>query len=1073
MPLLYGTLDGGFVVSPDPVPTGYEPVVQERASVAQFWSLLDDGYAYMADRDLVETLWEGMIDLAAGDLLREYTYDATTSLLSTPVISQRRWVSFDLTTSPDFLEAPPAGSASWIVDPTYPGGPALVGTWKNRVGVDASHAPLRIPATHEVSLRWEFVLRLASIQRGGIAFLGYSSEDMASGALLAGVSRFPTDSEENPEKALATLVHVGSAGTVVFEQSLYLLSIDTDYHFEAVYSAETAVVSLTVSAERGLKFESGSGLTGEAAGDVPRTNLVRFLGVDLAAEGVAVGDVLEYGGLESEVIEVAGEYLSTRAYLFPADAAALDCAVFGRIQVASCTLDIGARTGDVEREVDRFGVSSFDFRRLTSELYGEPKDALGKAVRAATRAWTYSDPSSPHQIIELPLLQDRVRGPGRQWVGGVDVHLRRTDAGTLFIFPNVPADRVWAEYVGFDERLLSEVYGADVGVPGDSSEDYKTRLRGLYFAYLSGPRRSGIRTGVHLLLGLPVADVAGVVEEIEVDYTGLLTRIRVAGRDYTFPKRVGTDLVVGNEVKQFEPLCRGVSVVDWTKDPYWWLRHTGMHELQKYHTFELQAETDVPNLQGLPFALSFLENISPTWKTPVFLAVSRSEDTLDVSDSLALVLVLRLWDTPCDLPIPRFDSYDYSPDVTDWRFDQIEGTAWAVTAGIQRHPRFDGVRDYLTDLTGTFSLTNAATAASTTGGALTAEVGAVGPVVRKYVAASRVIEGVAGEATAGSHGFVDATPGAFDDVEAGGVLFLGADVHRILAVEDGELTLDEPPAATATGLSWIVMNEAQLRGQVDEIVDDDNLVFSEAFTGPTGDYVLSLIDLAVMNVYFDQYDERCPEEELGFVATLSVGYGQALLTGRNHAFSVGSNVVTGFADAESEIGVGAITDRYLSDPRGRWHRIALVLDAAQVQLATPVTEDFNSVPAHVSVKALDGTFAFVNGSASVAATDSQTGVLAAGDYVQAVPCLGDQPLVDCPVMQIDSIDGPGTGITLTAVYSGLDAPATKVILRGASSLLPRDQDLPDGREPTDVSPLQFTAFQPAAGATIESTVVEP
>jgi hypothetical protein len=866
---------------------------------------------------------------------------------------------------------------------------------------------------------------------------------------------------------------VGSGGAAVFGLSGVLVPATDDYRIDVTYTASTKIASATLYEVRGLKVTTLTGVTTEAAGELPYTNTVS-LPVDLSS--VAEGDVVSYGGVESVVTSVVGSLVTTQAYMFPAEAGGLDVTVYGPVVAATTVMEIGSLTPDSEHLLDSFGAVSFDSTQLTDALYGSTRDALGKYALGGTWAWSFSDPSSSLRIREIPLLQDKPRNPTATWVGGVDFHITPQPEGALFEFPVVPADRVWAEYVAYDERLLSDIYGANVGVVGDSSEDYKTRLRGLYYAYFRGPRRADIRTGVHLLLGLPVADLAGTVQELETDYTGLLTRIRVADKDYTFPKNIGTELQMGDAVAQFQPLCRGVEVVDWITDPYWWTRHAGLHELQKYHTFELQAETEAPDLKGLPFALSFIANIAPTWKRPFFSAVTRAADDIEVGDDIAFRAVLKLWDTLDDAPIPRYDSHDYSPDVTDWRYDQVEGPSWAVTAGIQRYPRRDGVRSYLYSLNGAFTLTNGSTTATAPDGSLTSNPGP-GAATRKYVAVSQLFQGTGGATAAGGFTLTDASSGAFTGAVAGGLLSLGGHLYRIVSTSEHEVVVDEPFPSTASSLAWAVVNEAFLRGRIDSVTSDTELEFAEPFTGDTGTYLMSLIDLAVMSVRYDQQDELYPEEALDFEATLSVGYGETLI-GHGITYGSGVDMVSGFQDAYTSIGPGGpVTDDvYLSDPRGRWHKIVNVSSNSVIGIETPATESspfpFGWVVWKSKV-ALVGDFAFSNGSSTVTCTDSQTGILSPGDYIQAVPALGATPLADCPVVQVDSIDMAGTTITLAGPYSGINNATTKVIRRGPSSMLPKTIDLPTGRGPADVVTQDFTEFQPGAGSELTSTVAEP
>jgi len=1318
MPLLFGTVDGALVYEVQPAASDFDPVQQDRVDTPIFWQLLDDAYAYMEDRDIIEEFWTAMIELGAGDLLQAYIQDATTSLDETPLLSPRRWVAFDLTKRLDFSKSPApaeAGGRSLTSDRYSYASGDLTALWRTSVDATPHWFALSSEVSERASLRWSYEVLYTSSDRAGACRVGYFGEE-GDGGLYSGITR---RIDEDTDQAVLYAGHEGTGGTVVLEQGGGVLLPGVRYRIDNEYEAVTATLSCDAWELRALKYTTSVGQTDASTGSLPYVNRVEVPGFDWAGAGVVEGDLVVYEGKETPVTSIAGDQLTVQAYIFPADAAALEFDVRGEVLVASVTLDVEARTGDTAHRLAYFGTSNVRSGDLVDDLYplqyttglGVVVTAWDQQMRGSTSAWAYFDPSSPYRIREVPSLVDKVKNATQTWVGGLDVHLHYPGTGTVLEFQTLPPDRVWAEHVAYDEHLLASIYGRNIGLDGDSTETYKLRLQGLYYAYFRGPARGAIRTGVHLLLGLPVSGQDGVVEELELTYTGALSRIRVAGVDYTFPRTIGTPLSVGDAVSTFQPLCYGVDVVDWTTDPFWFERHANVHELQKYHSFEIAAEADSPDLEALPFALSFLSRIKPTWKQAYFLAVSRHFDDLDISDALEFVAQLELWDLPCDVTIPRYDSYDYQQHVTDWRYDQVEGPSWATTAGTQRHPQNPGVRDWLTDLDGKWDLdpsaesdwrtvdladaitefdtdlsgqsddiadegddvyyvrlaaskfftrkypddtqqlhtwileildsdgvvvadfwgsnnriewyievvetcpdpatryhawigvvesnglpngagkhsmigvelgtspkvhvwnnaanktsfavpdgasaygyVDAASAsaiethaigydshegpeAGTTSdsntspasggylavqlgtdalrdptgvwaegfhvrfhyrvseergepagsftqlplvegvdGALLSQVGGPGAVSRKYVAASRYITGTEGEVVDGSLSFVDATPGAMDDVQVGARVQCGGQTRLVTGVSGSTLTLKTPFDFSGTGYPWAAVNDAFLRGQIATVVDDNSLRFAETFTGDPGTYCLSLIDLAVMNVYYDWQDENCPEEELEFVATLGAGlFGTTLLPDNFHELGLGNSFIQQFDDAVSDIGpVGPVTERYLCDPRGRWYQIDEVVDTIEVSLIQPIEEEYDGCVLYLSAKAYDGTFDFTNGSASVPCTNDMRGVIEVGDYIQAVPALGTTPVDDNPPVEVLAIDaGDGLTITLAANYPGLTNAGTKVINRGDTTQFPMSQDLPDGREEADVVSQDFTDFFPATGSSMSSTVEEP
>jgi hypothetical protein len=403
-------------------------------------------------------------------------------------------------------------------------------------------------------------------------------------------------------------------------------------------------------------------------------------------------------------------------------------------------------------------VSSLDSRSINSLIYPAPSLARKRGVSATVDNWRYLDPTSSDTILSLPRLQDVITDPQELLYEGTDyvVEVFRdpnstSDAFSVMRFQEPPLEPLWAEYVGYDEKHIRNNFGINVGLEDVSSDIYKARVRGLYYAYFQGPTLNAIRTGVHILIGLPIADVAGEVEGINPAYSGTLGLITVAGRDYLYPLAVGTDLQVGDDVDLFEPLSRGVEITDYRKDPEWFVS-TDLHELQKYHHFRVSLNLDAFQLESLDLAGQFVDQIKPTWKQARYLVFKELSDNVDITDALTLVVALNLFDTICDQFVVAYDDNIYEGEEEDWKYSQ--GIAdWDETSAAMRATS--------TTLVGTAVLTNSATGAVGTGTSWVADI--VPP--NAYVAVGRYSDSVTGETTAGSLFFFDNTDGVFDNIE--------------------------------------------------------------------------------------------------------------------------------------------------------------------------------------------------------------------------------------------------------------------------------------------------------------------
>jgi hypothetical protein len=286
-----------------------------------------------------------------------------------------------------------------------------------------------------------------------------------------------------------------------------------------------------------------------------------------------------------------------------------------------------------------------------------------------------------------------------------------------------PPDRLWAEYTYLDNSdtieanfgILAEVSVDQIAaLPGDV--DYLSAVRGIWYAYLNGPTLYNLRVGSQILLGLPFAEEAGTIEEIRTDFSTTRGRILIRDserteivRSYTFPKTLdlevnlatGQPYVVGDVVSQFAPLVSGVEVVDYVKDPDWYvgLLNQGIFfEVEKFNKFLVRIDSSVFGQESLSFARNFLLKIKPNATYPLFIVAQKLDEGTEVSvtDQVVATTTVRLLDSVSSLLTPFSTSFDdprasrggywnqfdtdsnlatalptiLTPDVVEWAFDR-------------------------------------------------------------------------------------------------------------------------------------------------------------------------------------------------------------------------------------------------------------------------------------------------------------------------------------------------------------------------------------------------------------------
>lgn len=339
-------------------------------------------------------------------------------------------------------------------------------------------------------------------------------------------------------------------------------------------------------------------------------------------------------------------------------------------------------------ETRAFSVAEASFRRLAVDTVALASSLTGReeAVRLARvlrRRFLPIDEAA----VDIPILSDVIAVEDADAVlhRNVDFFLEsfrgqnaiRFSSGVGSDFGDVwegerPPERLWAEYTFFNnEELIEANFGTAIGLTRDrvpSSVDYLSAVRGVWYALYNGPTMSNLRIAVQIFLGLPFAEVEGVIEEIRTDFLSQRSRILVRDvenaeivRSYVYPRvldlevnpATGESYRVGDVVAEFAPLVTGVTLVDYVKDPEWFrgiLNQGIFSEVQKYHTFLVQVDLDAFDLQLLGFAQQFIAGVKPVYTDPLYVVlfrVSEAGDEIDVIDDVRYDVRLQLQDTPC------------------------------------------------------------------------------------------------------------------------------------------------------------------------------------------------------------------------------------------------------------------------------------------------------------------------------------------------------------------------------------------------------------------------------------------
>lgn len=276
---------------------------------------------------------------------------------------------------------------------------------------------------------------------------------------------------------------------------------------------------------------------------------------------------------------------------------------------------------------------------------------------------------------------------------GLSFTLKRRTEGNFLRFvegmftADVPApEHLWAQTTLFDNSdYIEDNFGALVGVTreqldeyGGSQISYKGAVTALMYAWANGPTVKNVTTGCHVLVGLPVTEVAGTIIQIDPEYdtsdgTGriLVEDIDHEGngtglvRIYYYPATededtlsdfaglatnpaTGAPFETGDVVLSFQTLSKSVLVSDYINNPAWWTigGATGEDELKKYHSWQVELDAHQVDSRDVQLVYDFAMGIRPIYTKPDVVLVLYLYGEVTVEDSFKLEADLLLADDP-------------------------------------------------------------------------------------------------------------------------------------------------------------------------------------------------------------------------------------------------------------------------------------------------------------------------------------------------------------------------------------------------------------------------------------------
>lgn len=196
-------------------------------------------------------------------------------------------------------------------------------------------------------------------------------------------------------------------------------------------------------------------------------------------------------------------------------------------------------------------------------------------------------------------------------------------------------DILIAEYVSYSLRRIESIYGQLVGITGEDSPKMKNNTAAVWSSLLDGPLIDSIRKGVSAFLGLPITMFDGFVTSDGSSNSF----IDIDGIRFKFPQPVGVGInprtrelyKFGDFVPAFSPVSGGVIVRDYLVKRDWWygrLESGLFHELEKYHTFEVEIDDRLLTPGSAKNINAFLDRIRKIGDSFILVAKNESVEEL-------------------------------------------------------------------------------------------------------------------------------------------------------------------------------------------------------------------------------------------------------------------------------------------------------------------------------------------------------------------------------------------------------------------------------------------------------------
>ena len=293
-------------------------------------------------------------------------------------------------------------------------------------------------------------------------------------------------------------------------------------------------------------------------------------------------------------------------------------------------------------------------------------------------------------IAGIPVLQNKIidNTDSIKLKAGVDFFV---EFGTGVIsFNTEPVSKMWAPDTLYNNETPYNNYGYLLGIYDQNTERYLKAVKGLWYAFWTGPRPENIRRSLYLLFGLPTASAAGTVGNVS-DTSVVVNYDDGTSETFQVPADLSPIVNYGQRVSRFEPLVNGIRVFDKVNYPGFVEKEVQRYGIKSFLTPNatlgdrpdtdeskalrlLEANTYLPQIDISTFispdiklsnVRTFLSTLQPRSRTYMFqVLVGRYREKVNLLDEGYTTHPSDKW--PNGMPSLGLDiKFDVTPNV-DW-----------------------------------------------------------------------------------------------------------------------------------------------------------------------------------------------------------------------------------------------------------------------------------------------------------------------------------------------------------------------------------------------------------------------